>query len=149
MQYVFFTDLYRKTISMESSCSTFLLVSGVLGGLLFISAFLMCYLASRLQTALATRYHSNNLDQFVRDHSRKCSMSETYGYTGRSTIQWSYRWALQGNPVRLPLRDLCPGPYIAVESLLIQWFWLQYLQGNSSCLPLFLGNLTFSPPSAN
>lgn len=87
VQYVFFTDLYRKTISMESSCSTFLLVSGVLGGLLFISAFLMCYLASRLQTALATRYHSNNLDQFVRDHSRKCSMSETYGYTGRSTIQ--------------------------------------------------------------
>ncbi|KAL1451833.1 hypothetical protein WDU94_006171 [Cyamophila willieti] len=80
-------DLYRKTISMESSCSTFLLVSGVLGGLLFISAFLMCYLASRLQTALATRYHSNNLDHFVREHSRKCSLNDQYQYTGRSTIQ--------------------------------------------------------------
>ncbi|XP_046659698.1 uncharacterized protein LOC124353753 [Homalodisca vitripennis] len=81
-------DLYHHTVAMENSCSTFLVISGALGCLLFVSAFLMCYLASRLQSALAAAGHSLSIDAMVREHSRKHSFgSETMTYTGRSILQ--------------------------------------------------------------
>ncbi|RZF48243.1 hypothetical protein LSTR_LSTR006210 [Laodelphax striatellus] len=79
-------DLYHRTAAMENSCSTFLVISGALGCLLFCSAFIMCYLACRLQGVLATQRRRTGIDNLVRDHSRKHSLAST-GYTGRPTLQ--------------------------------------------------------------
>ncbi|CAH1372751.1 unnamed protein product, partial [Tenebrio molitor] len=77
-------EFYHRTAAMESSCSTFLVIAAILGCLLFLSAFIMCWLASRLHSALVGTVNSNkNIDQLVRE-SRHFSES---GYTGRATTQ--------------------------------------------------------------
>lgn len=77
-------EFYHRTAAMENSCSTFLVIAAILGCLLFLSAFIMCWLATRLHTALVgAAASSKNLDQLVRD-SRCYSES---GYTGRATTQ--------------------------------------------------------------
>ncbi|XP_044270928.1 uncharacterized protein LOC123015308 [Tribolium madens] len=77
-------EFYHRTAAMESSCSTFLAVAAILGCLLFLSAFVMCWLASRLHSALiGTVNTSKNIDELVRE-SRHYSES---GYTGRATTQ--------------------------------------------------------------
>jgi len=101
--YSIFADFYHSAAnSLEGSCSTFLVIASVLGCLLFLSAFIMCYLVSRLHSALASPHRTRSIDQLVRDHKRKYSVGpgeiavvDTSGYTGRNTVQWCY-----GNSVR-------------------------------------------------
>jgi len=96
--YSIFADFYHSaTNSLEGSCSTFLVIASVLGCLLFLSAFIMCYLVSRLHSALASPHRTRSIDQLVRDHKRKYSVGpgeiavvDTSGYTGRNTVQWYY-----------------------------------------------------------
>lgn len=77
-------DFYHRTAAMESSCGTFLVIAAILGCLLFLSAFIMCWLASRLHSVLIGAANNNkNIDQLVRDSRR---FSEN-GYTGRATTQ--------------------------------------------------------------
>ncbi|XP_057671872.1 uncharacterized protein LOC130903662 [Diorhabda carinulata] len=77
-------EFYHRTQSIEGSCSTFLVVAAILGALLFLSAFIMCWLATKLHTTLVGANNNNkNIDQLVRD-SRRFSDS---GYTGRATTQ--------------------------------------------------------------
>ncbi|KAJ9575805.1 hypothetical protein L9F63_007346, partial [Diploptera punctata] len=88
-------DFYHTTTNtLEGSCSTFLVIAGVLGCLLFVSAFIMCYLVSRLHSTLAAPQRPRTIDQVVRDHKRKFSIApgevpviDTSGYTGRNTVQ--------------------------------------------------------------
>ncbi|CAH0389504.1 unnamed protein product [Bemisia tabaci] len=80
-------DFYHRAVSMENSCSTFLMVSATLGLLLFLSAFIMCYLASRLQSVLSSQYNATmGIDQLVREHARKMG-PESVCYTGRTMFQ--------------------------------------------------------------
>lgn len=75
-------EFYHKTAAVEASCSTFLVIAAILGCLLFLSAFIMCWLASRLHSVLVgTVNTSKNIDQLVRE-SRSYSESS---YTGRPT----------------------------------------------------------------
>ncbi|XP_044736948.1 uncharacterized protein LOC123298913 [Chrysoperla carnea] len=76
-------DLYHRTPVTENSCSTFLAISGVLGCLLFLSAAIMCWLASRLHVALLSNTPTKSIDQLVREHTRHDSI----GYTGRAMTQ--------------------------------------------------------------
>nr|CAH7727067.1 unnamed protein product [Callosobruchus chinensis] len=78
-------EFYHRTAAMESSCGTFLVIAAILGCLLFLSAFIMCWLASKLHSVLlGAAVESKNMDQFVRD--RRYSDSGC-GYTGRATTQ--------------------------------------------------------------
>lgn len=78
------SEFYHRTTAIESSCGTFLVVAAILGCLLFLSAFVMCWLASRLHATLITAANSSkNIDEFVRE-SRRYSES---GYTGRATTE--------------------------------------------------------------
>ncbi|XP_072382491.1 uncharacterized protein [Diabrotica undecimpunctata] len=78
-------EFYHKSQSIEGSCSTFLIVAAILGALLFLSAFVMCWLATKLHTALiGASTDGKNIDQLVRD--RRFSDSGS-GYTGRATTQ--------------------------------------------------------------
>ena len=96
--YSIFADFYHSAAnSLEGSCSTFLVIASVLGCLLFLSAFIMCYLVSRLHSALASPHRLRSIDQLVRDHKQKYSAGpgeiavvDTSGYTGRNTVQWCY-----------------------------------------------------------
>ncbi|PSN32418.1 hypothetical protein C0J52_17544, partial [Blattella germanica] len=87
------SDFYHTAANtLEGSCSTFLVIAAVLGCLLFLSAFIMCYLVSRLHSALAPPQQTRTIDQVVRDHKRKYSIApgeviDTSGYTGRNTVQ--------------------------------------------------------------
>lgn len=77
-------EFYHRNPGLEGSCSTFLVVAAILGALLFLSAFIMCWLATKLHTALVgVNSDGKNIDQLVRD-SRRYSDS---GYTGRATTQ--------------------------------------------------------------
>ncbi|CAH0547448.1 unnamed protein product [Brassicogethes aeneus] len=76
-------EFYHRTAAMESSCSTFLVIAAILGCLLFLSAFIMCWLATRLHTAILGAANNKSIDQLVRE-SRCYSES---GYTGRATTQ--------------------------------------------------------------
>nr|CAI5843263.1 unnamed protein product [Callosobruchus analis] len=78
-------EFYHRTAAMESSCGTFLVIAAILGCLLFLSAFIMCWLASKLHSVLlGAAVENKNIDQFVRD--RRYSDSGC-GYTGRATTQ--------------------------------------------------------------
>ncbi|KAL3285289.1 hypothetical protein HHI36_019399 [Cryptolaemus montrouzieri] len=75
-------EFFHKSAVVEGSCSTFLVIAAILGSLLFLSAFIMCWLASRLHSALLGAVHAGkSLDQLVRE-SRNYSES---CYTGRPT----------------------------------------------------------------
>lgn len=77
-------EFYHRTAAIESSCGTFLVIAAILGCLLFLSAFIMCWLASKLHQALiGANNHNKNIDQLVREARR---YSEN-GYTGRATTQ--------------------------------------------------------------
>jgi len=79
--------LYDKvTAGLEGSCGNFLYVATGLGALLVLSAFIMCYLASRLHNLSSTVQQNKSIDELVRDRTRKYCDS-TSGYTGRSTVQ--------------------------------------------------------------
>ncbi|KAF7284951.1 hypothetical protein GWI33_013743 [Rhynchophorus ferrugineus] len=77
-------EFFEKTTALESSCSTFLVVAAILGCLLFMAAFIMCWLASKLHAAiLGTNEPSKSVDDFVRDsrhYAESC-------YTGRPITQ--------------------------------------------------------------
>lgn len=77
-------EYYHKTNTNENSCSTFLVIAAVLGCLLFLSAFIMCWLALRLHTALMGGINEpKGIDQLIgerRHYNEK-------GYTGRPTTQ--------------------------------------------------------------
>lgn len=77
-------DFYHRTAAMENSCSTFLVIAGILGCLLLFSAVIMCWLANKLHVALVGNTNSQkNFDELVRE-SRRYNES---GYTGRATTQ--------------------------------------------------------------
>ncbi|XP_012271710.1 uncharacterized protein LOC105695055 isoform X2 [Orussus abietinus] len=80
-------DMYDKVAAgLESSCGSFLYVATGLGGLLVLSAFIMCYLASRLHRVTSTMPQNRSIDDLVRERARKyCEVAP--GYTGRSTVQ--------------------------------------------------------------
>ncbi|XP_017783560.1 PREDICTED: uncharacterized protein LOC108567538 [Nicrophorus vespilloides] len=76
-------EFYHRTAAIESSCNSFLAIAAILGCLLFMSAFVMCWLASRLHSTLVGAANTHkNLDQFVRD-----ARNFEGGYTGRATTQ--------------------------------------------------------------
>lgn len=79
-------ELFERTAgAMETSCNTFLLIAAVLGCLLFMSAFVMCWLASRLHGALIGAVNTHkNIDQLVRNYP---DTGIGGGYTGRPTTQ--------------------------------------------------------------
>ncbi|XP_046413462.1 uncharacterized protein [Neodiprion pinetum] len=78
-------DLYEKVAGLEGSCGSFFYLASGLGVLLVFSAFIMCYLASRLHSVTSGATHNKTIDDLVRERARK--FSETQGYTGRSTVQ--------------------------------------------------------------
>ncbi|XP_046735891.1 uncharacterized protein LOC124405222 isoform X1 [Diprion similis] len=78
-------DLYEKVAGLEGSCGSFFYLASGLGVLLVFSAFIMCYLASRLHSVTSGGTHNKTIDDLVRERARK--FSETQGYTGRSTVQ--------------------------------------------------------------
>ncbi|XP_001601983.1 uncharacterized protein LOC100117856 isoform X2 [Nasonia vitripennis] len=81
-------DLYdRVAANLEGSCGNFLYVAAGLGGLLVLSALMMCYLASRLHSlSVSLPMQGKSIDDLVRDRARKyCDVAP--GYTGRSTVQ--------------------------------------------------------------
>ncbi|KAL1517376.1 hypothetical protein ABEB36_001146 [Hypothenemus hampei] len=75
-------EFFQKSPSMDSSCSTFLAIAAILGCLLFMAAFLMCWLASKLHTALLVANDSSKHvdDMMSRHYNDSC-------YTGRATTQ--------------------------------------------------------------
>ncbi|KAJ8958162.1 hypothetical protein NQ318_006101 [Aromia moschata] len=76
------TQFTRIQGNLEAAAAPFLAIAAILGCLLFMSAFIMCWLASRLHSALLGAAGDNkNIDQLVRESSR---YSES-GYTGRAT----------------------------------------------------------------
>nr|XP_050853956.1 uncharacterized protein LOC127065539 [Vespula vulgaris] len=80
-------DIYNKVASgLEGSCGSFLYVAIGLGALLVLSAFIMCYLASRLHNLSSSISQNKSIDDLVRDRARKYC-DATSGYTGRSTVQ--------------------------------------------------------------
>ncbi|XP_067207191.1 uncharacterized protein [Linepithema humile] len=80
-------ELYDKVAAgLEGSCGNFLYVATGLGVLLVLSAFIMCYLASRLHSLSTTMQQNKSIDELVRDRTRKYC-DTTPGYTGRSTMQ--------------------------------------------------------------
>lgn len=87
--YCVFTEFYHHTSAMENSCNTFLTIAAILGCLLFLSAFAMCWLATRLHTAVVGNVSEKSIDRLVRDHSRRFSSTgrDNTGYTGRATTQ--------------------------------------------------------------
>lgn len=82
-----FLDLYQKVpAGLENGCGNFLYIATGLGALLVLSAFIMCYLASRLHNLSSATPQNKSIDELVRDRARKYSET-TPGYTGRSTVQ--------------------------------------------------------------
>ncbi|KAH1008585.1 uncharacterized protein LOC109541770 [Dendroctonus ponderosae] len=77
-------ELFEKASAIEGSCSTFLAIAAILGCLLFLAAFLMCWLASKLHSALVAANDPNkSVEEYVREgrhYSDSC-------YTGRATTQ--------------------------------------------------------------
>ncbi|KAI4487316.1 hypothetical protein M0804_005465 [Polistes exclamans] len=80
-------DIYNKVATgLEGSCGGFLYVATGLGVLLVLSAFIMCYLASRLHNLSSSISQNKSIDELVRDRARKYC-DTTSRYTGRSTVQ--------------------------------------------------------------
>ncbi|KAB0796108.1 hypothetical protein PPYR_10169 [Photinus pyralis] len=77
------SEFYHKTATLENSCSTFLVIAAILGCLLFLSAFIMCWLALRLHTALLGGF---NVSKSLNDYGKDGRLYES-GYTGRATTQ--------------------------------------------------------------
>ncbi|XP_060849369.1 uncharacterized protein LOC132928595 [Rhopalosiphum padi] len=58
-------DIYHgAAAASENNCGTFLALSGVLGCLLFVAAMILCYLTSRLQAAIGSKYRTAQQDAF-------------------------------------------------------------------------------------
>ncbi|XP_045766961.1 uncharacterized protein LOC123868464 [Maniola jurtina] len=82
-------ELFHRT-PLEGNCATSMMIAVALGALLFMSALLMCYLATKLNT---TMLKNNSLhappgkgfEQILRELAQH-SLPET-GYTGRPTVQ--------------------------------------------------------------
>ncbi|KAG8038889.1 hypothetical protein G9C98_003196 [Cotesia typhae] len=81
------SDLYDKAaLGLEGNCGNFLYVATGLGVLLMFSAFIMCYLISRLHNITTSVPQNKSIDELIRERSRKyCEPAP--GYTGRTTMQ--------------------------------------------------------------
>ncbi|XP_050539162.1 uncharacterized protein LOC126904289 [Daktulosphaira vitifoliae] len=78
-------DIYHgAATAVDGGCGTFLAISGVLGCLLFIAAMTLCYLTSRLQAAIGSKYMSHQ-DPFV-NSSRMGQSKYPLSYSGRATL---------------------------------------------------------------
>lgn len=85
-------DIYHGSpVTAENNCGTFLALSGVLGCLLFVAALILCYLTSRLQAAIGSKFRSQQ-DSFSVGGSRlhpngqskfPISFSNSSTYSGR------------------------------------------------------------------
>jgi len=58
-------DIYHGSpVTSENGCGTFLALSGVLGCLLFVAGLILCYLTSRLQAAVGSKFRTQRGDSF-------------------------------------------------------------------------------------
>lgn len=87
-------DIYHGSpVTSENNCGTFLALSGVLGCLLFVAAMILCYLTSRLQAAIGSKYRTQQDSFGGRLNSGGCgggqsskfpiSFSGSSAYSGR------------------------------------------------------------------
>ncbi|XP_050351587.1 uncharacterized protein LOC126774214 [Nymphalis io] len=82
-------ELFHRT-SLEATCATSMMVAVALGALLFMSALLMCYLATKLNSTMLKNSNfqappGKGFEQILRELAQH-SHSDT-GYTGRPTVQ--------------------------------------------------------------
>ncbi|CAH2239285.1 jg6865 [Pararge aegeria aegeria] len=82
-------ELFHRT-PLEGNCATSMMVAVALGALLFMSALLMCYLATKLNSTMLknSSLHApsgKGFEQILRELAQH-SLPET-GYTGRPTVQ--------------------------------------------------------------
>ncbi|XP_052741832.1 uncharacterized protein LOC112043141 isoform X2 [Bicyclus anynana] len=82
-------ELFHRT-QLEGNCATSMMVAVALGALLFMSALLMCYLATKLNSTMLknSSLHApsgKGFEQILRELAQH-SLPET-GYTGRPTVQ--------------------------------------------------------------
>lgn len=80
-------DIYHGSpVTMENNCGTFLALSGVLGCLLFVAALILCYLTSRLQAAIGSKFRTQQ-DSFgagrLQSSKFPVSFSSSSAYSGR------------------------------------------------------------------
>ncbi|KAK6630845.1 hypothetical protein RUM44_003015 [Polyplax serrata] len=79
-------DFFQKAGNSEESCSTLLYVTSFLGIILFISALIMCYLATRLHGLIAKQQPST-IDHVLTRCRKFQNPQEKSCYTGRATVQ--------------------------------------------------------------
>ncbi|XP_061378366.1 uncharacterized protein LOC116772726 isoform X1 [Danaus plexippus] len=82
-------ELFHKK-SLEATCATSMMVAVALGALLFMSALLMCYLATKLNSTMLKNSSlqtptGKGFEQILRELAHH-SLPDT-GYTGRPTVQ--------------------------------------------------------------
>ncbi|XP_050434355.1 uncharacterized protein LOC126841754 isoform X2 [Adelges cooleyi] len=78
-------DIYHgAATAVDGGCGTFLAISGVLGCLLFVAAMTLCYLTSRLQAAIGSKYRSHQ-DPFA-GANRLAQSKFPLSYSGRATL---------------------------------------------------------------
>ncbi|XP_046968732.1 uncharacterized protein LOC124536269 isoform X2 [Vanessa cardui] len=82
-------ELFHRT-PLEATCATSMMIAVALGALLFMSALLMCYLATKLNSTMLKNSNfqappGKGFEQILRELAQH-SHSDT-GYTGRPTVQ--------------------------------------------------------------
>ncbi|XP_063535188.1 uncharacterized protein LOC134745143 isoform X1 [Cydia strobilella] len=82
-------ELFHRT-PLEGTCATSMMVAAALGALLFMSALLMCYLATRLNSTMLKNNSlqapsGKSFEQILRELAHH-SLPDS-GYTGRPTLQ--------------------------------------------------------------
>lgn len=87
-------DIYHGTpIAAENNCGTFLALSGVLGCLLFVAALILCYLTSRLQAAIGSKFRTQN-DSFGTGRLHPAGQSSKFpvSFSGSSAYSGRLHW---------------------------------------------------------
>ncbi|EEB10491.1 conserved hypothetical protein [Pediculus humanus corporis] len=79
-------DFFQKTYNGEESCSTLLYITSFLGIILFISALIMCYLATRLH-GFINKQQPSMIDHILTRTQKYQNPTEKSCYTGRATVQ--------------------------------------------------------------
>ncbi|KAG7295995.1 hypothetical protein JYU34_021089 [Plutella xylostella] len=84
-------ELFHRGTPLDATCATSMMIAAALGALLFMSALLMCYLATRLNSTLLKNNSihqppsGKSFEQILRELAHH-SIPDT-GYTGRPTVQ--------------------------------------------------------------
>lgn len=84
-------DIYHGTpVAAENNCGTFLALSGVLGCLLFVAALILCYLTSRLQAAIGSKFRTQH-DSFGTGRLHPAGQSSKFPVSFSSSSAYSGR----------------------------------------------------------